>query len=250
MKRCRRVVYFSCALVLLLTGSAAFGNADAEFTNANQQYASRHFKEAIASYEALVLKKEWSANLFYDLGNAYFRDNNLGKAILNYERALLLDPHHPEAEANLRFARDQARALQMQPGAFDRYAAFASVNTYTATAAVTFWIALFSIVVAVLARRRSTAAIMLSILSSLIFVMTAGAVYLRENGKLGRGLAIVTSPDVNARVATADTANAVLAVPPGSEIKVLSTRGDWIYAELPNSSRGWMPANSAELVRL
>jgi hypothetical protein len=60
----------------------------------------------------------------------------------------------------------------------------------------------------------------------------------------------VTGKDVQARLATADTANSVLALPEGSEIKILSTRGDWIYAALPNNLRGWIPAKSTELVRL
>jgi hypothetical protein len=55
---------------------------------------------------------------------------------------------------------------------------------------------------------------------------------------------------VQARLATADTANSVLALPPGSQIKILSTRGDWIYAALPNNLRGWIPATSTEFVRL
>jgi hypothetical protein len=41
-----------------------------------------------------------------------------------------------------------------------------------------------------------------------------------------------------------------LALPVGSEIKILSTRGDWIYAALPNNLRGWIPAKNAERVRL
>jgi hypothetical protein len=60
----------------------------------------------------------------------------------------------------------------------------------------------------------------------------------------------VTGTGIEARFATADSANSVLALPPGSEIKILSTRGDWIYAALPNNLRGWLPAKSAELVRL
>jgi hypothetical protein len=62
--------------------------------------------------------------------------------------------------------------------------------------------------------------------------------------------AIVIAKDVTARVATADNANRVLALPIGSEIEVVSKRGDWIYATLPNNSRGWIPATAAESVRL
>ena len=74
--------------------------------------------------------------------------------------------------------------------------------------------------------------------------------YALEYGNNGNSVAIVTGKDVQARLATADTANSVLALPPGSEIKILSTRGDWVYAALPNDLRGWIPAKDAEQVRL
>ena len=84
----------------------------------------------------------------------------------------------------------------------------------------------------------------------LVFVGTTFAIWQLERGSNGAALAIVTGKDIQARLATADTANAVLALPSGSEIKVLSTRGDWIYAALPNNLRGWIPAKNAEQVRL
>src|SRR6266511_4693608 len=71
--------------------SVAYAQPDSDFTKANQEYAQGHFKEAISGYEALVRSGQWSANLFYDLGNAYFRTGDFGRAILNYERALALD---------------------------------------------------------------------------------------------------------------------------------------------------------------
>ncbi|MDQ2660118.1 MAG: hypothetical protein M3Y03_06830, partial [Verrucomicrobiota bacterium] len=61
---------------------------------------------------------------------------------------------------------------------------------------------------------------------------------------------IVLAKSTDARLATADNAGTVLTLPPGSEIKILQTRGDWIYATLPNDLRGWIPAKSAEPVRL
>ena len=84
----------------------------------------------------------------------------------------------------------------------------------------------------------------------LISAISTFALYTLERGSGGYALAIVTGKDVQARLATADTANSILALPPGSEVKVLSTRGDWIYAALPNNLRGWIPAKDAEQVRL
>ena len=84
----------------------------------------------------------------------------------------------------------------------------------------------------------------------IVFFAAAFAVYTLETGNRGTGFAIVTGNNIEARLATADNANTVLALPPGSEITLLSQRGDWIYAALPNDLRGWIPANGAERVRL
>jgi len=238
------------AIICAFLASSAFAQSDAEFTKANTNYAAGHFQEAVNSYETLVRSGEWSANLFYDLGNAYFRVGDFGHAILNYERALALDRHHPEADANLRIVRDEARALEMQSSWPERYFQFGSLNQYSVVAAVAFWLGMFCVFRLIFGRRRSAAIITLSILSFSTFVIAAFAIYKLENGNTGRALAIVTGTGVEARFATADSANSVLALPPGSEIKILSTRGDWIYAALPNNLRGWLPAKSAELVRL
>jgi len=241
------VALFSAILCLFVAASAF---AQAEFAKANEEFAQGHFKEAIAGYEALVRAGHWNANLFYDLGNAYFRTRDFGRAILNYERALALDNHHPEATANLQIARDEARALELQPTKLERYLQFASVNQYAIAAAVAFWLGIFGIVALIFARRRSAALLLLSILCLLVGGLAVWAIHTLDNGSEGRGLAIVTGNDVQARLATADTANSVLALPPGSEIKILSTRGDWMYAALPNDLRGWIQTKNAEQVRL
>jgi tetratricopeptide (TPR) repeat protein len=246
MKPRELLVVLSCIFV----AAPALAQSDAEFTKANQEYAQGHFKEAIDHYETLVRSGEWSANLFYDLGNAYFRTGDFGRAILNYERTLALERHHPEATANLQIARDEARAVEMQPRWSERYLQFASVNQYSVAAAIAFWAAIFCVVGLAFGRRRSAAAIAFSIFSLLVLAVSILAIHQLDNGNKGRTLAIVTGKDVQARLATADTANSILALPPGSEIKILSTRGDWIYAALPNNLRGWILAKNAEQVRL
>jgi tetratricopeptide (TPR) repeat protein len=245
-KRSLYLIALSCALAL----SSAFAQTDAEFAKGNQEFAQGHFKEAIADYEALIRDRQWSANVFYDLGNAYFRAGEFGRAILNYERALALERHHPEATANLQIARDEAHALELQPSWTERYLQFASVNQYSVTAAVAFWVAAFCLAALIFTSRRSAAIKSLLVVMLLVFAGSMFAIWQLDRGRKGSALAIVTGKDVQARLATADTANAVLALPPGSEIKVLSTRGDWIYAALPNNLRGWIPAKNVEQVRL
>jgi len=240
----------SVVVILMLATSSALAESGAQFAKANQEYAAGHFKEAVDGYQSLAHGGKWTANLFYDLGNAYFHTGDLGRAILNYERALTLDRHHPEAQANLRIARDEARALEMTPTSGERFTQFASANQLTIAAAMAFWFGVFSLARWIFSGRRSSGAIGLSILSLLIFAVTVASIFWIDSGNKGRGLAVVTENDVEARLATADNARSVLALPPGSEIKILSKRGDWIYAALPNDLRGWIAAKNAEQVRL
>jgi tetratricopeptide (TPR) repeat protein len=230
------------------TACSARGNQIPAFAKANQDYSEGRFQEAVDGYQSVVHSGEWSANLFYDLGNAWFRLGKFGDAILNYERALALDPHHPEAAANLALVRDEARALELKRSRLARYIEAVTPTQYSIAASVAFWFALFG--VARWGRRRSVALVFFIVFSTIAFAGAAFGLYSLETGSRGRDLAIVTGKNIEARLATADNANSVLALPVGSEITILSQRGDWLYAALPNDLRGWIPANGAQRVRM
>ena len=237
------------ATVLCLTiAQSAQAEADSTFAKANTDYAAGHFREAIAGYESLVKARQWNTSLFYDLGNAHFRAGDLGRAILNYERALALDPSQPEAQANLRLVRDQGRALELAKSWPEEHLGFLTPTQSTWMAAAAFWGCAFIICGFYFAQRRPVAWIFALVLLSALCAGSIFAVYEWENR--ARNVAIVIGKNVQARLATAENAGAVLALPAGSEIKILSTRGNWIYAALPNELRGWLPAESTERVRL
>ena len=73
---------------------------------ADSAYAHGQYQQAIAQYEAL-LKQGASADLYYNLGNAYYRTENIPEAVLNYERALLLSPGDRDIRFNLQIARSK-----------------------------------------------------------------------------------------------------------------------------------------------
>jgi len=247
----KRIALFAVFISTSLTvAGPAPAQSDGTFARANKEYGEGQFKEAIGDYEALVKSRQWSAPLFYDLGNAYFRAGDFGRAILNYERALALDRHQPEAAANLELARDEARALELPRTRPERWFRFGNVDEYAIAAAITFWLGAFSIVFAVFKKGKTPALGVFSALTLASCAVLVAAVLLLERGNHGEALAVVTGNNIQARLATADNAGSVLALAPGSEIKVLSRRGDWFYAALPNELRGWIPADSAELVRL
>ena len=239
------IVAFLCAGAASLEAAA-----DPVFGKANQACSEGRFQEAIDGYESLVQSDRWHANLFYNLGNAWFRLGDHGKAILNYERALALDPHHPEATANLHLVRDEARALELRKDGIDRYVAMATSTQYSIAAAIGFWFVLFGVRRLFLSRRRSPGQIAVIACALVVCSGSIFALYTLEKGARGAALAIVTGKDIEARLATADNASSILALPAGSEVLLLSQRGDWTYAELPNDQRGWIPTKAVERVRL
>ncbi|HEX7516276.1 MAG TPA: tetratricopeptide repeat protein [Chthoniobacterales bacterium] len=252
MKQGTYLLWVSVAAIALGCATARSVRADQNpaFVKANQDYSEGHFQEAVDGYQNLVSAGQRRANLFYNLGNAWFRLGNFGEAILNYERARALDPHHPEAAANLALVRDEARALELKRNGLDRYIEAGTSTQYSIAASIAFWFVLFGAARLFLLHRRSAALVSLIIFSIVVFAGAVFALYSLETGSQGRDLAIVTGKNIEARLATADNANSVLALPLGSEIKVLSQRGDWLYAALPNDLRGWIPANGAQRVRM
>lgn len=251
MKTRTRLWVGMLALVVLCAGAATLQAAeDPAFAKANQAYSEGRFQEAVDGYQGLIDSGRWHANLCYNLGNAWFRLGDFGKAILNYERALALDPHHPEASANLRLARDEARALELRKDRVEKYAAMANPTQYAVAAAIAFWFVLLGLARLSFSPARSASRMALIACALLVLALSAFALYTLENGAHGRALAIVTGKDIEARLATADNASSVLTLPAGSEVEVLSQRGDWVYAALPNEQRGWIPARAVERVRL
>lgn len=249
MSTAKRLSRLLCCCTVLTLTLLSEARADA-FANGNSEYAAGRFTEAAEQYQAAIAAGETSATVFYNLGNAWYRAGDLGRAILNYERALALEPRHPEATANVRLAREKARALELRKNWWEAFASRATTTHYAVTATIGFWVFAFAAAALLLRGRRSVMLMTACVAGVLACAIGVSGAYALETGTRGQSLAIVIDRKVDARLATADNANTVLTLPPGSEIKVLSTRGDWMYVALPNELRGWIPAQSAELVRL
>jgi hypothetical protein len=126
----------------------------------------------------------------------------------------------------------------------------ATVTQLSVVAAVLFWVGLFLLLSFSLSKRRRPSHLGLGFCCLLAAAALGLVLFATERGPRGTGLAIVTAPEINARLATADTASTVLALPAGSEVKVEQQRGDWVYALLPNNLHGWLPATAIQSVRL
>lgn len=96
--------------MFVMASAGFFANAqdtDSLLVKANAAYEKDNFNEAIKLYDQVAATVGTSSELYYNMGNTYYRLGNMGKAILYYERSLNLDPSNDDARTNLEFVNDK-----------------------------------------------------------------------------------------------------------------------------------------------
>lgn len=228
-----------------LNGNARAANP-ANFDLANQSYDQGQYAEARLLYKNLVQAHNYSANLFYNLGNTEVRLGALGAAALAYERALALDPAHPEAKANLAFVRTETGAKIEDRTWLDSLFVTLDANNYTILLAAAAWLAATCGAVVFMRAGRGSALWPLGTWTALAVCAYACAAlwHFQKND----ALAIVTAKRAAAHFAPADNSTLADNLPTGSQVRILSERGAWVYCELPNKARAWIAAGEIERV--
>ena len=100
-----KIIIWIHTCLLLFAGSVFSANEPQSlFEQGNQAYEAQDFEAAIAKYQQVLEQGYESADLYFNLANAHYKLNHIAPAILQYERALVLDPRHKDARYNLRLA--------------------------------------------------------------------------------------------------------------------------------------------------
>jgi tetratricopeptide (TPR) repeat protein len=234
-------------MLMVFAAMSALVQADADFDAANRAYEEGKYIEARERYEALLARGDRTANIYFNLGNANSRLNANGLAILNYERALALDPNLEPAQRNLKFLRDQSLAKAPVETWKERAFTGLTPNGWIIMASGLGWVlVLFMVVPVITGRRRTAAGIFATILTLFAFAYAAAGVWFASR-ELDAAVVIVKQTD--ARRAPADRADLADVLPLGSRVRWLSERSGWVECELPDRSRGWIPSGSVERIR-
>lgn len=229
--------------LFFLFASLALAVEPNAFELANQRYDQGQFAEAKNLYESIAKSGHYNANVFYNLGNADFRLGDRGGAALHYERALSLDPGHPEARANLTFVRGETGAKIENRSWVETFFPAFTTNFYVLLATVAGWLALAAWSASFFRGTSSFAGV--GWFAALVAIYAFAAVLRAE---MQQSLAIVTAQRASARFAPADNATLADALPAGSHLHILSERGPWVYCELPNRERAWIATAEIERV--
>ena len=136
----RAVLVLACLLLALPAVPSRAALSDAAFESANKLYEEGKFAEAASAYEKVLQGGQTSAALCFNLGNAFFKSGQIGRAIAAYRQAERLAPRDPDLRANLQFARNQTQGPTLAPSRWQRWLGRLTLNEWTVLAAAAVWL--------------------------------------------------------------------------------------------------------------
>lgn len=212
------------------------------------------YRESAARFESLLESGVRSSALEYNLGNAYFRAGDLGRAILHYRRAQRLDPSRADTAANLDYARRRVEPL-FSPSAssdlgdrllfWNRTLSIQTRFRIAAVASLAGWALL-----CVWLWRRATYLAALGGVAVALGTANAASVAWQLRDETLRPHAVLCAANQVLRQGRGEGYDPVLSQPLGEgvEVRVLDTRGEWVEVRLVDGTRGWLPAASIERI--
>ncbi len=248
-ERSRRVLLFS---FLFLSFSFVFADNTALYNEANELYKKAEYQSAIEKYE-LVLKSNFvSGELYYNLGNAYFKTNQIPMAILCYERAQKLMPGDEDVEFNLSIANLKiVDKIEVVPKLFF-YRWFDSVvNIFSCDGwAVSGILSLFSAILLFVFFRISEKELMRKLffyLGLLLLVFAAKSFWfanIQYKASSGEKTAIIFTPTVNVKSSPVANGTNLFVIHEGTKIQLLDKVGEWSKIKLSDGNQGWVESTS------
>ena len=242
----------SVGIVLLLLAATASARADSitdAFTQANRLYEEGKYAQAAAGYGKLIQEGAVAPALYFNLGNAWFKSGQMGRAVLAYRQAEALAPRDPDVRANLQIVRSQIGGNPALPGSlWTRWVGRLTLNEWTVAAAVA--VALFFLVLTVRELwppwKRSGAGLAWALgFASVILSVCLG---LAVQQRLVEKFAVVIVSEAVARRGPLAEAQSVFTVHDGAELSVLGNDGDWLQVSDAANHIGWLAGREVALV--
>ncbi len=180
---------------------------------------------------------------------ARYRQEDMGRAALWYQRAQLLEPLNPEVRQNLRHLDEKLRFFRFGEGSpLAEWSLLLNKNTWVIAASAGVWLILLALMRWILASSQKGGsgayALILSLIGILVFIPSATFAAIRpEPGDRVKDVMVVTAREVSAYTSATITSGNVIALPPGSQVRLLEKRGAWSYVEVPSGDehvRGWV----------
>ena len=241
-------------LLVLCLSALPFQSHAVTKLEADEAYKKGNYQQAIKDYETL-LKTSPSSTLYYNLGNAYFRSDNITQAILAYERALELDPGDNDTRFNLEFARSKTIdkiTPESEMFFFSWYRSlvnFTSVDNWARLAVVSVVFMLVLVLFYLFGTRLILRQIGFygAILCLLLFVFGNLFAYQQKQHHATHQGGVVVVPAVNVKKTPDANGKDGFVIHEGTRVNITDkTIRKWLGIQLDDGREGWIPTSSIE----
>jgi len=233
--------------IILLT-FAFIGLKGQTMKDANILYKSAKYKEAVIAYESLLAQDLESSSLYFNLGNSYYKLNKVAPAILNYERAKLLNPADRDINYNLKMAQTLVTdKIEGIPVFFfnkwmENLTMLFTSDSWAIFSIISFGIMLILLVFFFFSRSRRIKKLMFSISIVMFLCVITSVIFasLQKTRLTNRAYAIIFAPSVTIKGSPSESGTELFLLHEGTKVKVLEKLGDWTNVQLSDGSEGWV----------
>lgn len=232
--------------LILLPVQAQQDTSD-NYQKANEQYKQGSYTNAIALYQE-ELKRGVSADLYYNLGNAYYKTNDLGLAILNYKRALRIAPTMSDAQYNLKLVQSKIiDQIEEQPTFFlkkwkNNLVLIFTSNQWVYCGLFCFVLMLTTLLLFFFSRKKNNRKIyfILSVTFALFFSFSLYASVLKKNQLIKHNEAVIVQGAVTVKSSPDEQGTDIFQLHEGTCVSIKNQLGDWSEITLQNGAIGWV----------
>jgi tetratricopeptide (TPR) repeat protein len=223
---------------------------------ANDLYVKGEYADAAQVYEKILINEGVAPELYYNLGNAYFKTNEIGRSILNYERALRLSPMFDDASFNLELARLKVVDNIIQTPTFflirwiENLIKILTSNQWLYLSAIVFVMCLIFSFVFIFGNSRSIRKISFYVGSVFLGISLLSLVFsgVRLNQLNNQNEAIIMSGIITVKSSPDQSGTDLFQLHEGTKVSIKSTLGNWTEIKVGNGSIGWVEKRSIEKI--
>ncbi len=221
-----------------------------EWEQANTAYSMEQYDKAIKLYEQIIQNGTYTWELYFNLGSAYYKDGQIGRAILNYERALRLDPSNEDIEHNLAVVNAQTKDRIESVPRFLLFDALANLrDSMRPNSWVAFTIVFFVLTVIVFViwytRRRT---ILIGVLTVLgwFTIISYGFAHSAYSRVAGSNEAVVLNTASVVRSSPNITGKELFILHSGTKVDVENRNDNYTEIEIASGAKGWILSQDIE----
>jgi tetratricopeptide (TPR) repeat protein len=229
---------------------------DERLKKAEESYDGRRYKEAIAAYQQLVDEGYKSAGLYFNLGNSYYRNEEIGRAIYYYELSRKLEPDDEDVRINLGIA--SAKTIDKIETRENFLIQAVKTNVLSSMSTRTWaWLSILSVVLAAASFFAFVAAgsvagkrtgFILCCAFAGCFLVTYLLGWSAAESKNDNKFAIVLAREVKVMNEPTASGTSKFTLHEGTKIRVLDINGDWLMLKLDNGNEGWVKAEDVGVI--